>query len=209
MAQQILNSNSVQPFGTLNMGSGTDEGDTWNTVAAKLNAMFNEMYTGTTLLAGTGGATFGSSGNIVKTAGPIQSSGTTSTQTLATYSMPANTLNGIGQALDITAWGAVAANAAPKSITLNVGGATYTTGTDTGSGFSWILEASTILTATGTAGTEDTIFTGQASGALLAPKNSTDTSAPTSAITINVQMADASAATGNVTLYGFTIEYFR
>lgn len=44
MALQVLNSNSVQPLGLPNTGTGTDEGDLWNAAVTKLNAMMTELY---------------------------------------------------------------------------------------------------------------------------------------------------------------------
>lgn len=44
MAQQTLNSNSVQPNGLPDTGNSTEMGDSWNEAVTKLNANFNELY---------------------------------------------------------------------------------------------------------------------------------------------------------------------
>jgi len=208
MALQVINSNSTQPLGGPNTGTGTDQGDLWDLVVTKLNAMFADLYgtSGGGIVAGTGTATYAPSGDISHIAGPVGSSATNTTQTLASYAMPGNTLSAVGQNLEIQAWGIVANNAAPKSIVLTVGGASVTTGTQTGAAFAWELNASTIKTA---ANAQDTIFSGQSSGVIVAPKNQTDTSVDTAAITISCTCFDASAAQSDVILYGFTVAYYR
>jgi hypothetical protein len=46
MAQNPVNSNSTQPLGIPNTGTGTDQGDTWDTAIVKINGMFAEVYAG-------------------------------------------------------------------------------------------------------------------------------------------------------------------
>lgn len=191
---QLINNNSTQPLGGPNQGLGTDQGDTWDVAAAKLNNWIAAGNSGTAIA--------GLSGDIGRVAGPIATSATNVTQTLASFVLPASALGSVGQNIQVTAWGVAAANANSKAISMAVGGATYNAGTTTGSGFSWILEANTIKTSSNQ---QDTIFTGQSSGVIVAPKNQTDTSVDTSTINITVT---ASGTANDVTLYGLTIEYF-
>ena len=204
MAKQTILSNSVQPLGGPNTGVGTDQGDEWNTAVQKLNAMFGDLY-GNGLVAGGGSATFGASGNIAKTVGPITSGNTNTSQTLASYSIPASTLQSAGQEIEVTAWGVVAGNAAPKSIALNIGGTVVTTGTQTGSGYSWFLNGTYMKTG---ANTQAYLFAGAASGGIVTQKAGTDTSTDTGAIATTLVVTDASAASSNVTLLGYTVEFF-
>ena len=212
MAQQTINSNSVQPLGIPNTGTGTDQGDTWDAAVVKINANFTQLYGGGggSLIAGGGTATFGASGNIAKTLGPVNSGNTNTSQTLASYTLPASTLQSIGQEVEVTAWGTVAGNAASKSIVMNIGGTTFTTGTQTGSGYAWSLQGTYAKQA---ANAQNYLFSGFASasgatGGAVAPKAGTDTSVDTGTIAITLVATDASAASSDITLLGFTIEYF-
>lgn len=207
MARIVINNNSVEPLGGPNLGLSTEQGDSWNTTVANLNTMFTEIYGGGAFLAGGSTATFKTGGNIgaATVVGPVGSSATNTTQTLASYTMPASMFNANGQMLEITAWGNVAANAAPKTIAMKAGGVQLTTGTQTGSGYAWELYGQYMRTA---ASKQSAYFTGQASGGIVTQTASTDTSVDTGTIAVTVTCADASAAQSNVLLFGFTVEYF-
>lgn len=212
MAQQTVNSNSVQPIGLPNTGTSTEQGDTWDQAVVKINAMFTELYAGTAIAGagisfagGTGTGTYKAAGMIAKTLGPVNSGNTNTSQTLASYTLPANTLASVGQEIEVTAWGFVAGNAAPKSIALNIGGTTISTGTQTGSGYTWQLIGKY---AKQSGNAQNYILTGVASGATVTPKAGTDTSVDTGTIAITAVVTDASAASSDVTLLGFTVEFF-
>jgi hypothetical protein len=204
MAKQVINSNSVEPIGPPNLGTSVEQGDTWNQAVTKINANFTDLY-GNGIVAGAGTATFGGSGLINKTVGPVGSGNTNTSQTLASYTLPASTLASAGQQIVVTAWGTVANNAAPKSIVMNIGGTTVTTGTQTGAAYSWWLQGQYMLDASNA---ESYLFTGQASGGAVTQKAGTDTSVNTGTIATNLVITDASAATSNVTLLGYVVEYF-
>lgn len=154
--------------------------------------------------AGDGTETFKVGGVIEANVTQVLSDDTNTTQTLVTYSLPANTLNANGRGLRVHAFGKFAGNAAPKTLQLNVGGANINTGSVTQSGSSWILEA---LVARIAANSQRVFFKQNVGGAVLAPKSQTDTSVDTGAITISVAGLDASAATGNIMVDGLVIEY--
>lgn len=202
----------------------TEFGDSWDAVLSALNTMFTELYTGTSSIsgtktytgtqnfnstvnveAGTGTGSFRPSGAVTTTAGPVGSSATNTTQTLASYSLPASTLAAVGQQLVVTAWGTTANNAAPKKVALVIGGATYASATQTGAAYDWTLQGTVLKQA---ANAQNELFTGWSSGAAITTKNQTDSSVDTAAITIAVTCADASAAQSNITLYGFTVDFF-
>lgn len=220
MAIQTINSNSVQPIGPPNTGSSTEMGDTWQTAVTKLNAMFVELYgastyTGNKVFNGTitmqagalaTGTYFAPSGDLTTTVGVIGSSATNTTQTLGSYTLPANVLDAAGRNLEIIAWGNVAANAAPKTVRLLFGGQGFSTGTQTGNGYSWQL---TGIVLKNTANSQSIRFTGTASGGALTMTSATDTSVDTSTIAITVTCADASAAQSNVLMHGFIIRYYE
>lgn len=211
MAQSTINANSVQPLGLPNTGTSTEQGDTWDQAAVKLNAMFTDLYGAYaggsigSFAAGAGTGTYKPAGFIAKTVGPVTSGNTNTSQTLASYTLPASTLQSVGQELEVTAWGNVAGNAAPKSLTLNIGGSTINTGTQTGSGYAWILTGRYIKAS---ANAQNYYLSGNSSGAALTAKAGTDTSVDTGTIALNLVATDASAASSDVTLLGFTVEFF-
>ena len=204
MTQQTILTNS-QPLGLPNTGIGTDEGDTWPTAVSRLNAMFTDLYTGAALVAGTGTATYGAAGMIARTEGPVNSGNTATSQTLASYTLPAKTLASVGEEIEVIAWGTTAGNAASKSIALNIGGATVTTGSQVGSGYVWLLTGKYIKQAPNA---QNYLFTGSGSGGAVTAKAGTDTSVDTGTIAITCVATDASAASSDITLLGFTVEYF-
>ena len=206
MAKQTINSNSVEPFGTPNQGLGTEFGDTWAAAVSKLNAMFTDLYNGAkALVAGTGTAVFGAAGNISTNVTQLGSSATNTTQTLMSYVLPANTLAAAAQGMLITAWGKTAANAAPKTLALNVGGLTVNTGAQTFSGSNWLLTGIVYKTAANAqTGALNSQF-----GTTLVLTNGTDTSVDTGTINISVTMLDASAGQSNVLQNGLLVEFFN
>lgn len=207
MAQQTITSNTTQPLGIPNTGTGTDQGDTWDAAVVKINANFTALYSGGAggLIAGAGTATFGASGNLYKLAATVTSGNTNTTQTLGSYTVPANTFTAAGQELAVAAFGVVAANAAPKSIALNIGGASIQTATQTGNAYAWYLDGTYVNTS---ATAENYLLSGWSSGLAVTVKAGTDSVAITGAFNVTVTMADASAASSNVSLLGFTVEYF-
>ena len=212
MAQQTVISNTTQPLGIPNTGTGTDQGDTWDQAVTKLNAMFTDLYVSglgaAAIPAGSGTATFGATGNIYKLPATVNSGNTNTSQTLATYTFPANTFTAAGQEVIVTAFGNVANNAAPKSIVLNIGAATINTATQTGAAYTWMLEGMYVNTSTGTS--QNYILSGFGSGTSpLALKSGTDSVAITGTFNTTLVITDASAASNNVSLLGFTVEYFK
>jgi hypothetical protein len=157
-----------------------------------------------TVTAGTGTETFKVGGVIEANVTQAPSAATNTTQTLMTYSLPANTLDANGRGVRVHAWGAFAANAAPKTLQLNVGGASRNTGAVTQSGSSWVIEAVVFRSA---ANNQKMIFKQNVGGVVLAPKSTSDTSVDTGAIVISLAGLDASAATGNILVDGLVVEY--
>lgn len=211
MAIQTITPNTTQPLGLPNTGTGTDEGDTWGQVATKLNAMFVELYGASTYTglktfpAGAGTATYGAAGTISRAVTTIGSSATNTTQTLLSYTLPANTLNANGASILVTAWGRKGANAAPVTLALNIGGASINTGAGTQNGVSWMLTGQAFRAA---ANSQQEVYTAQVGAVLTAVKSTSDTSVDTGTIAISVTALDASAAQSNVLLDGLVVEYF-
>lgn len=228
MSRTVLVGNTVQPLGPPNGGVSSEQGTNWNDTIAALNTMFTELYSGSSTLAGakvwTGtqtfqnlttfvanataatSVTFPPSGDLTTTVGPVGSSATNTTQTLVTYTLPANVLDTTTRQLQIIAWGRTANNAAPKNVRLAFGGAGFQSGTQTGAAYNWTLEG---LVFKQTANAQNIRYSGVASGGAITLGASTDTSVDTGTIAIAVTCADASAAQSNIFLDGFTVRYFQ
>lgn len=201
MAQQTINSNSVEPLSGPNTGLGVDFGDTWQAAVTKLNAMFNDLYGNTSGVAAANrrGAVTQLSTNVAA----FTSANTNTSQTAMTYTLPASTLGVAGTGIYVEAWGNVANNAASKSIILNIGGIGLSTGSFTSAAVAWSLDAYYMLTA---ANAETALFEGWAGSTRVASKTSTDTANSSSTIAVTVVATDASAATGNVLVNGLTVQ---
>lgn len=202
MAQQTLLSNSTQPLGLPNTGTGTDQGDEWNTAVTKLNAMFTELYAGEQT---AGGTNIRPSGNISAIAGPIGSSATNTTQTLASFSLPGGSLDSVGRAMEVSAWGVTGATGTP-GIQMNIGGATGSIATASHTSLSWEINGQCMKSGTNAQNDFFGTIIGNTVGTAL---NKTDTSTDGSAITLSLTMIDATATQSSVTLYGWTVEFFK
>lgn len=155
---------------------------------------------------GGGAASITNPAGVISSQGtPAVSAATNTTQTLMSYSLPANTLNRVGAGLFVRAWGAVAGNAAPRNIILNVGGKTLATGSQTQSGVSWRLDAQVVKTGNNA---QSLLLSGMIGTTTISPSVVTDTSVDTGAITISVTAVDASAAATNVTQNAMVVEAF-
>ena len=205
MAQTTLNSNSTQPLGGPNQGLGTDQGDTWDVAAAKINAMFTDVYTGVPATVGTSTAKFQPAGNIsaATVIGPIGSSAATTAQTLATYSLPGGSLDAVGVGIEVTAWGKFGTTGSP-GVGLTIGGATGSIGTASHTSLVWALNGMCFKSGTNA---QNDFFETLLSGSA-AITNVTDTSTDGSAIVISVQSFDANSVQSSTLLFGFTVEYF-
>jgi hypothetical protein len=168
--------------------------------------MFTELYGGArSIIAGGGTATYAPAGNINVAVTTVGSSATNTTQTLASYTLPATTLQGVGDGIVVQAFGRFAGNAAPKTLQLNVGGMNINSGSVTQSGSSWMLTAEVFKSA---ASAQQGFLTAQLGTVFTAPKSTSDTSTDTGTIAITVQCLDASAAQSNVLIDGLVVEYF-
>lgn len=144
-------------------------------------------------------------GLLTNTSTTVGSAATNVLQTLMSYSIPAGLLDNAGRGLYIRAFGRKAANAAPISLKLAVGGNSITSATDTQNAAVWMLEAYVFKTASNA---QRSSMDGQIGTTFIAPKSQTDTSVDTNAITVTVSTTDASAAQSNVLQDGLLIEMF-
>lgn len=223
---QITFNKPIDPHRVPNMApEATEMGDTWNTVLNNLNAMFTELYGGISTIGGnktyTGTAAFQGAVTIVPGGAATSNAGkpvldlstnvsqftsanTNTSQTMFTYSLPPSTLQNANQGLYVETWGAVANNAASKSIALNVGGKTLSSGSFTSANVAWSLDAYYMKTG---ANAQNWLAEGWAGTTRVASTSATDTTVDTSTITITVVATDASAATGNVLGNGLLVQF--
>lgn len=145
-------------------------------------------------------------GNLSVSVSQIGSSATNTTQTLKSYTLPADTLNADGRGVKITAWGTFAGNAAPKTMQLNFGGASINAGSVTQSGSTWLFEGYVYRSA---ANTQRILFKQNVGGVVVVPKSTSDTSVDTGTISISVQGLDASATQSNILCNGLVVELFQ
>lgn len=156
-----------------------------------------------------GGAASGSfkpSGALHVNVTSLSSSATTSTQSMMSYSLPANALSANGKSVRVTAWGTLGGNAQDKVVELNFGGVNINSGTVTQSGTTWHLTAQAYRLSSGN---QVIIFDGKIGSVNLAAAATTDTSTDTGAISIFVEALHASASAADVVQKGLVIEYFQ
>jgi len=134
----------------------------------------------------------------------VSSANTNTSQTAFTFTVPANTLNVVGNGIYVEAWGSVAGNAAPKSITLNVGGKSLNTGTFTSSGVSWSVDAYSFKTASNA---QTLLFEGWAGTTRVASAAVTDTTVDTGTFNVTCVVTDASAASANILSNGMFVQF--
>lgn len=187
-----------------NTGDSPEYGDSWKAIVDKLNLMTTELYAGVQLADGA--TSIRPSGNINADMTLVGSSATNATQTLKIYSLPASSLNAAGKGVLIVAWGRSAANAAPKTLALNVGGQFLSTGASNANNTAWRVSGRVYRTA---ANAQTGMFEAIHSNVGVNPKATSDTSTEASPITISVTALDASAAQSNILIDGFTVEFFN
>ena len=130
----------------------------------------------------------------------------TAEETLASYAMPANTLNRDGQALLIRAWGITAANGNNKTQKLYLGAtALISTGALAANNKDWYLEALVVRSG---AATQTSVGNGQANAAIVASDVVAGAEDLATALTIALKATDATAA-ADTTLKGFHVEMLQ
>jgi hypothetical protein len=164
--------------------------------------------TGTTVAPGTGTATARVGGALYVWVGSAATTGTAE-QTLATYTLPANSLSSDMKALRITTWATTAANTNAKTLKVVLGSATVATTTTSASALGISQEVLTVRSASGEQISRGVSTMNTASGGagvhtgLVTTTATTETD--TSAIVITVKATTGSAA-GDLTLRGFIVE---
>jgi hypothetical protein len=169
------------------------------------NANINGAPVGVTpQQAGASGTTlFNPSGVIYLNTTPGSNVGTAET-TLASYSLPANSLNAISQGLYIYAWGGTATNGNNKTMKLYFGSEVITTPTAATSNKGWFLSL-TVLTSSATAG-QVVNGTGQVDVTPVTPYVAAGTESQTAAITIKCT-GTSGTGSNDITLDGMYVEY--
>jgi len=132
---------------------------------------------------------------------PASNVGTTET-TLATYTLPANTLSALGQKLHLVAWGSFAANADSKTIASYFGATKISTYGGSFNGIAWRIDATVQVAASGQSGTAMSLTNGNTPAIL------TSSPAETLTGTVVVKVTGTSGTgSGDVTLDGAYLEW--
>ena len=163
-----------------------------------------------TMGTGSGTATVVGVANVNTTS---QATTGTSKETLASYSLPANSLSANGKAIRIRAWGITAANGNTKTFTIDFGATTVATNVDnSGAGTAMVVVLEAVIIRTG-ANTQEASGFGllgeDSSSARKTTQTRTTPSATDSgAITIAIT-GTTPTAIGDLTFKGMTVEFLN
>lgn len=172
------------------------------------NADNTQFWAG--LLAYPNGGSFKAMG-LLNTISAVAATGAgTSEQTLATYSLPANSLDAVGRTVRVRAFFVTAANTNGKTCKLYFGSKSLSTGSiTTASAAPWLElnitksgSSTQIISGCGFGGT-----TGIVPVALTGAGTATETD--TAAIVIKATGTDGTDSAADITLCGFTVEYMN
>jgi len=160
-----------------------------------------------TINAGTlGTGTFGPEGAVYSITA-TQSTGTgTAEQTLATYSLPAHSLDAAGRNLRIRAWFLGAANTDSKTGKCYFGAEVFTPAAIIASSKMALCELDVLKTGSST---QNVIGSGFSSTAITAATETNATETDTAAITIKATCTDGTSSAGDCALVAFTVEFLN
>jgi hypothetical protein len=136
----------------------------------------------------------------------ITSTGTdanTNEKDLATYSLPASTLNAARKTLRIRAWGTTAANANNKTMKLYFGANVITTPTAATNAKNWFLELIVVRNGTNT---QVVMGFGLVDTTPVTPYSATGSETASGAITIKATGTNGSASANDIVLKGMSVE---
>lgn len=157
---------------------------------------------------GKGSGTFGASGNIFTYASGtgVGNGADTTEDVLKSFALPANSLDAVGRALWIYAFGSYANDTDTKAAKLYFG-TSITLAAATGQNLGWALELLVMKTGANTQIANGQTIVGTTHGGTTLPLAGTETD--TAAITIKVTGHDSTAATANaIVLNGLMIGAF-
>jgi hypothetical protein len=145
-------------------------------------------------------------GVIYTTTAQVPTGTGTSAQVLATFSLPASTLDQTGRKLRIRAAYKAAANANNKTMSITFGSQTLTTGAVAANAVNAVLEL--VVTKSG-ASTQNIYGTAIWGTTVVTPFVASGTESDTAAITITATATDAVSSAADLTLIDFSIEYMN
>jgi hypothetical protein len=152
---------------------------------------------------GAGGGSFGFCGNLSCQAGAQGNGNDTTEDTLFTFSLPANSLDQVGRALQIVAWGSFANNSHSKNARLYFGSEVVgeLSNTTTG-GIGWYLEMNVVKTGSNTQSISSQLIAGTTHGGVTVQAGAeTDTAA----ITVKVTGQTGTAGANDIVCNGLQI----
>jgi hypothetical protein len=157
--------------------------------------------------AGAGAAAIAQAGLVFATAVSTGNGADTTDDTLATFSLPANSLNANNKVMRIRAWGVTAANGNNKTIKLFFGATNLSSGVVTSNNKSWSISMDVIRSGTST---QATYASCQVDTSVVAPAYQAATETDTAAIVIKATGASGTTGAANdVVLKGMTIEFLN
>lgn len=130
----------------------------------------------------------------------------TTTQTLQTYTIPANAMDAVPRGFKVRAWGKNGSSAGNKTELLTVGGATISSVATTQTGSIWFLELEYRKTG---ANAQTYWGKGQSGATIITPVQGTDTSVDTNTISIAVTCVSASGSQSDVICDGLVVEHLQ
>lgn len=156
---------------------------------------------------GSGSGTYVPSGVMNMQVNSFSTTTGTGGQVGHTYSLPANSLVDNGRGIRIRAWGHTAANANNKTVQINFGASTYTTGAIGANGKDYYIEVTVVRTgsnaqtwvAQGYANALPISFAGSATTGTL-------TQTESGAITISTTLTDGTSSAGDIVESGFEVD---
>lgn len=159
---------------------------------------------GSLSIFGSGAAIGGPQGNIFTFGGSVGNGADTTEDTLATYSMPANTLNAIGRGLFIYAWGSMTA-VANKTGKLYFGASTVSTGLISATSESWSLEMVVLKSAANVQQISAQLINAATHGGVT---NSAGSETDTAAIVIKVTGQNSASTANGIVCNGLIVTAF-
>jgi hypothetical protein len=155
------------------------------------------------LYAGAGGESYTPSGVIHTDVTQAATAANQTLTTLATFTLPANSLAANGQVLRITAWGQNGANGNTKNYFLGLGGDTIVSRATTGNAVGWMMQAIIVRTASDT---YDATGWSSVGGSMANNVPAAGSEDFTGALTITLKAQNGTASAGDCVFDGLMIE---
>jgi hypothetical protein len=157
---------------------------------------------------GTGPAPYNASGVLNMQVNSFSTAAGTGAQTGHTYTLPASALIDTGRGVRIKAWGHTAANANNKTVTVNFGAATFTTGAIAANAKDYYIDVTVVRTG---ASAQTWVTDGYVNGAPISfatysSQTGTLTQTETGTLTVSTTLTDGTNSAGDIVESGFEVD---